>query len=619
MAENVTKEKGLVLTDDSHRRVVRVSVPRDTYTKVKGKIEASAKADVETKRKLDKDKVYSRTKPDEDYFSKEYQGEVGLLPPPYPFDKLFLYYEWSDTFRSCVNVMKVNCHSFGHSLRFLGDDRTEKDQPKAKASRQKVESFLKQVNHEEDFSQLAMKVREDYEVTGNGAVEVVENEANEIEALYHVPIRQLRMSGVPKTPTEVKVKFLRDGKIVVLTRKRYFRVYCQKIQTTGELTFYKEYGDPRVLNALTGDFLNDAQLNKMKRDEDGKLIKQTVGRGKKKQDFEEASSIIWLRQSFGGFAYGIPRWIGTLHQVLGRHNVHAINYNLVKRGGIPQLIVMVSGGTLTNESYNDFMSAIDEWATTEETWGKTVVLESVPETLGVEEKGSAKIDLKFTTEGRENDFMFEKYAKGCEDSHRKTFRFAPLYLGGTEDYNRSVAITSMKVSEQQCFQPERELFDTSVNLYILRMGLGIYDWEYKSNSPRILADDEYRLSFETFARNGCITLNDGIEMANTKFGLDMSKYKEPWGNYPIAFLLSMVQQGKLGDLDDILAEEAWGGQGAAQPQQLAASEVDKKLPFVKENLDKSFSDDDLRMYLILQEIGEALDGKSTISEENYSL
>lgn len=515
--------------------------------------------------KADSEDIYSRQPPDSDYFSGLYGRGLVIQPAYNPFN-MYIIYEKSDVLRWCVAAMKLNVVGFGHSLIFVGQDRvagteddvsnersslkdTPKDDPEAIAQKEKTESFLEMVNEDgQSFKTICLLCWEDYEVVGNAAMEVVKNAINEIESIYHLPIKFVRKTVKPDVPIYVDVTFIRNGKPIKLRRRRYFRTFIQQPTRKASPIYYKEYGDPRVLNSLTGEFVTDSAGQYVIDIDRARSIMQ----GKA---FEPASEVLWLQQNMGDEAYGVPRWVGGMFNILGRHSASVINYKLTTKGGIPPFIITVNGGTLTTESMKDLKTALQTWQTEgTDTWIRGVVLESTPESTGLDDKGTAQINIRWMTDGRREDVLFGNYGKDAETNVRKCFRFAPLYTGGTEDYNRAVAITAMRVTEQQAFQPERELFDEVINAKLLREGLGITLWKYKSNGPRIVGDDEFRMGFQAFAQYGAITLNDSIDMANAAFGLEMSKYTQKWGDFPFALLVELVRQGKLAELDDIVIE-----------------------------------------------------------------
>lgn len=504
---------------------------------------------------------FSRQQEDRDPFGIEgAQGQNALLVPTYSPVACFWTAERSDILQTCVRAYQSNIDGFGYRLNFLGQDRPTDNQPavgdrvisktdpEAVAQRQRMEDILLYSNHKQSFSTLRKLFRADYEYAGNGAFEIIRNQKRWIEAIYHAPIRFMRMGPLPDKPIMVQVKIMRGGKLQTFERPVYFRKYAQKLTAKGTITWFKEYGDPRVMDKATGAYVS---LSAYKRsiDKTGKVRHYRKVKGELTK-FVPASEILWIKQDFAGYPYGIPRWVAASMDILGRHYASYVNYRLIKKGGIPQVIVTVNGGVLTDESYNDLMDAFDEWASTTDTWTNVAVLESIPETIGLEDKGSAKIDLKFVSDSRKEDLMFGQYALNALNHVRNVFRLTPLYTGSTEDVNRATAISSMRVTEQQVFQPERDSFDEIMN-WVFRDGLGITLWEYKSNGPRITGDDEFRKGFDYFAKWGGMTINEAVEIANQSLGLEMSKFSQTWANYPIPIVLKLVELGQLGELEKI--------------------------------------------------------------------
>lgn len=568
------------------------------------------------------DQLYSRQPMEPDVFSAFY-GKSAILQPPYPFPNLFLIYEKSDALRWNIAAMRLNVVGFGYTLKFVGLDRipdteddiqgardlpenTYKKDPKAIAQKRKLEGFLKKVNEEgQTFKRVAKNLWEDYEVTGNAALECVRNQINEVESIYHLPIRYMRKCALPDDPIFVNVSFYRDGKIVELRRKRYFRKYVQQLPKKGQMVYYKEYGDPRIMNATDGEYVVDSNGNY--------VLDAAQALALKVDDstFEIASEVLWIQQDLGGEAYGIPRWVGGVSNVLGRSSVAALNYKLSTKGGIPPFLITVNNGTLTEESIRDLKDALATWQTEgTDTWVRGVILESTPESIGLEDKGSSKIEIKWMTDGRKDDIMFDKYGDKTETDIRRCFRISQLYTGGTQDFNRATSISAMRTTEQQVFQPEREDFDEIINTKLFEEGLGITLWSYKSNGPRIVGDEEFRLGFEAFAKYGAITLNDAIDMANAAFGLEMSKYNETWGNYPFMMILELIRQSKLSDLDKITKEDASTDEpvkdvgGGQNPMPLLPVPVGK----VETEIDLSkFTEKEIALYQDIKNVQSALE------------
>lgn len=362
-------------------------------------------------RKADEDSLNSRVSEETDPFLGSY-NKNGLLLAPYTFVNLYKIFEKSDALQVDVGAMVQNVHGFGYQFPFLGDDHTQKDTPEAQRQLQIVQDFFKMPNDDESMIKLSKRQRFDYEVLGNSALEAVRNVAGEVAMLNYLPTRSCRLSVLDSEPTEVTVRLPRGGRIVEVKRKKYFRRIAQtvRINNRNKLIWFKEFGDPRTLNFKTGEY---SQTTKY-----------------------PATEVLWFKQHFAGYPYGIPRYIGGVLEILGRTSAQYVNYDLFRNQGIPPMLIMVSNGLLTDESLQELEDTINSWRG-EEAFNRAALLEVTPEAMGLDDKGNAKIDIKFLHEYRKDDAMFQAYLKMTEFSIRKLFRLPPLYTGGTEEFNRA--------------------------------------------------------------------------------------------------------------------------------------------------------------------------------------
>lgn len=484
------------------------------------------------------DTIYKRQVDDiVDTFTTEVYEAHQLMSPPYLFSRLYLIYEQSDVLQECIDAMCENVDGFGYQLQFLGNDSIEQETAEVKSQYEKASNFFDLANDAESWMTIRKKMRKDFEVLGNGGFEVIRNRRSEIAMVYHIPFKTIRLTRILEsdTPIKVKVKIKRKGKDVEVVVKKYFRRFAQ-VKLTGEkIRWFKSFGDPRIMNALTGEFVSDAN---------GNLLK-----GKKYPKIP-ASEIIHFKNDFGGAAYGIPRWIGAVLDIIGRRNAQYVNYDLFNNQGIPPMIIMVSGGTLTDESILELENLVRGMRGASE-WNKVALLESNPESVGLEEKGSAKIELKNMAEYRKDDQMFDRYLKNTEKVIRHAYRLPPLYVGASEAFTHSTSKNARLVAEEQVFIPERKTIDEFINIQIVKKELNITMWSYKTNGPTIVGSEEISKGVETFSKAGGFTINHAIEMANEAFGLQMSKFSEVWANYPVPIVLKLVELGRLNELDTI--------------------------------------------------------------------
>jgi len=523
---------------------------------------------------------------DEDRFESLYVKNR-LIQPPYPFHRLTTVYEESDLLQGCIDAKIQNIDGFGYKLVFLGDDQ-DKDSPQAKQERVRLENFLDYANEEESWRTIRKKFRQDMEALGNGAFEMLRSRAGRIQLAYHAPFKDLRMSKQQTKPVTVTLPLQRDGKVINIKVKKYFRKYAQLGFTGKRLRWFKEFGDPRPMDATNGEYKSSNRSCK-----------------------KVASEIWHFKYHFGSEVYGLPKWIGAILQVMGKRYATFVNYDLFNNQGIPPLVVLVNNGTLSDESWED-LEAIIRGMRGVTNWNRVAVLESEAESAGLEDKGNAKIELKNLAEFRKDDLMFDKYMDRTTQDLRHSSRIPPLYFGDAKMFTHATAKASQTVGEEQVFIPNRQDFDEPWNAKITRNELGVTLWRMESKGPKVAGSNEISNAVEVFTKAGAISINNAIERGNEALGLEMSRIDAEWANFPLTLILELVKMGKtlkgmelLVEAEDRTIEDNVKQlDGKEQPSQLYLPGPAKK--FFKSDMFSNKEKQLYRMLLGLQTIAEDL-------------
>jgi PBSX family phage portal protein len=517
-----------------------------------------------------------------DQFEPFYASER-LLAPPYNFNRLYRIYEDADILQECVDAMKQNVDGFGYQMMFTGDDVKERETPQAKAELLKANNFFDYANETQSFATIRKLMREDYEVIGNGAFEIVRNRLQEVAMMYYAPFRNLRLGAMERKPVNIDVTIPRNGKPTTIKVGRYFRKFAQISALGGQnLRWFKAFGDPRMMDATDGVF--------KKNPADVKI---------------PATEILHFKIAMGNLPYGIPKWIGVVLDVMGRHSSQYVNYDLFESQGIPPMAILISGGTLTDESIDDLNALVRSMRGSEK-WNRVLVLETLVESVGLDEKGSAKVELKNLSEYRKEDLMFKDYQISTEETIRHRWRLPPMYTGSTESFTHATAKSSKEVAEEQVFIPERAEFDEVVNNTIVNPELKLTLWKYKTNGPKMVGAEEISVGVKTFADAGAFSANNAIQMANEAFGLSMSKFDKPWANYPIPIILELVKAGRLIGLEEISKDLA---PVSNTLQQITGANPQKQITLLPEQIQKSdfFSEEEKTLYKRLRTIQLAVE------------
>ena len=251
-----------------------------------------------------------------------------------------------------------------------------------------------------------------------------------------------------------------------------------------------------------------------------------------------------LEFAIGTEPYGTVRWIGQVLGVDGSRRAEMLNNNYFINGRHTPLMIMVKGGTLSDESFaklqqyiNDIKGEAGQHAfivlETEATDGRT----------DFDQQQRPEIEVKDLASILQKDELFQDYLDNNRRKVQSAFQLPDLYVGYTTDFNRATAQTAQEVTEEQVFQPERKSLAWAINNRLLN-GYGFHFVEAYFLEPDISnPDDLYKLL--TVANNaGGVTPNFAKRIVYEAYGEVAEDYTEDWGDVPLAY--SKTQGGGSG-------------------------------------------------------------------------
>lgn len=461
--------------------------------------------------------TFSRQTTYEDPFATVYAANEKILKPTYDPGKLFEIYEESGVVRACTEAVVDNVDGYG--FRFVPVGGSELDLDESAMEEKKIlYDFFKSPNGIDSFRTIRESMRRDWEVTGNGYIEVVRDKAGRPHMLFWVDAKRMRLLPIDKEIVEVKVNLIRNGKETTSTILRQFRRYVLLNDDNTTLTYFKEYMDPRPMDATTGEYLEDYEI-----DDDTVL----------------ASEILHFKE--GNAAYGVPRWIGTSLTAMGTNSAEYVNYDLFDGQAIPPLIITVSGGELTDESFDDLLTLLKR-SKGAQNFHKVILLEA--ESTSVTQDGKSAnpvVSVQDLMAFRKEDSLFSSYLKdGREAIRMYGFRLPGIFVGDHTGVNFSTAKVSRELAEEQLFIPLRRKFDDIINNTIVR-DLGGKNFMFKSDGPVIKSSQDVISIFPQLLKSSVFSLNELVQYTNENFGLNVKPYEEDWADLPVGVLLAMFQ------------------------------------------------------------------------------
>jgi PBSX family phage portal protein len=329
------------------------------------------------------------------------QGKV--VETPFDLVGLTAMPEESSILSQCIGAYEVNIDSFGHDYIYIGPEE-QKDSKPVKDERKRLGNFFKMINPRESFPSLRRKIRRDYETTGNAYFEVLRDLKDEVSILEHLPAHSIRLGPLDKDPIEIEIKMVSsDGEIVKKKTHRWFRRFVQIVDR--KKVWFKEFGDPRNIRATDGKVVDDLP------------------------EEEQATEVYHFKQYSARTPYGVPRFIGNLPAIRGSRRSEIVNLGYFNRNAIPPMLVMVSGGGLTESSFQKVEKYFKEEAGGLNNYHTVLILEAVPHGTGMDDKGAVHITTKSLQEARLHDALFQDYDQKNMRKVRSSFRLPPIYLG----------------------------------------------------------------------------------------------------------------------------------------------------------------------------------------------
>lgn len=447
-----------------------------------------------------------------------------IIEPPFDLNNLSLIPEESPIVGPCIDAMITNVDGYGWDLEYVGP-KGQEELPEVLDEKNRITDLIETINPRESFLSLRKKLRRDYEATGNGYLEVIRSLKGEIKWLEHLPATTMRLAPLDKEPQKITVKKLgSSGRMIEKDGFVIFRRFLQIVDR--KRAWFKEFGDKRSVRAADG------------KNAEGEISAE-----------DQANEVIHYRQYSSRTPYGITRYMGNMPSIRGGRMSEIVDVRYFERNCIPQMAVLVSGGGLSKESFQQIEKALTESGGIEKFWG-VMVLEAVSSGGGaVDEKGAVKIEMKSLQGDRLEDAQFLKYKEECLRNTRSSWRLPPLHVGRCEEYSYAVAQAARITAEEQVFMPERRAFDEVINLQIFR-DMEIKYWQFFSKGPSIADMKTYMQAVESFSTIGAMTPNTAIMLANELLDIDMQKVTQPWGDLPFSIVERLAERGQLAGLGE---------------------------------------------------------------------
>ncbi|MBO5610581.1 MAG: phage portal protein [Eubacterium sp.] len=410
----------------------------------------------------------------------------------------------------CIRAYKNNIAGFGVEVKYSGDfDETDE----TKKEWDTLQRILDLLNFDMDTKEIFENAITASETYGIGYLEVIRNTDLEVVGLEFVedtPSVDMTYPIEPYVDCEVSYK----GEMI--TRQKKFKKYRQTIN--GRTVYFKEFGDPRVMDKRNGNYI----------EENGKL-----------ELSYQANELFEIK--IGDGYYGTPRWLGACITIDGAYRAENLNNNYFRNGRHTPLMIIVRGGTLSEESYNKLQEYMND-IKGENGQHAFMVLEAESNETTVDFEGNSQpnVEVKDIANILQKDELFQDYQENARKKVQSAFLLPDLYVGYTTDFNRATSQTAMEVTEKQVFQPERKRLAWMLNNKLLN-GYGFKYVEAEFAEPDITNPDDIQKLLNITERAGGLTMNEAKALTAEVLGKEAEDYPGTFdmndiGNIPLAYL-----------------------------------------------------------------------------------
>lgn len=471
-----------------------------------------------------------------DPFADVYETN-GLIEPPYtPLDFAKMP-ETSNMLQPLIDAYKTNIVGFGYSFKYNIDmesqdiDQAMKD--RAKKEWMALDMFYGYCNFDQTFVEVNKKMIDDRERIGWGCIEVIPRGNGLPGGFEYIPAHTIRMSKVNPDVQQIPVMAVGvDGKQVKITFAKRFRKFCQIREVDDNRVWFKEFGDPRRMDKLTGKF-------EIEMDGAGKPVTTTI------LPENEATSLMYFPIHVPYSPYGVPRWLGNLLSILGSRKSEELNYNYFSKGKHIPMAILVKNGMLTKSSIDELKNYSNQLSGVDNAHGYLIIeAEGFDQGEGFDEKAGPPVDIKLQplTQVIQHDALFGEYDSRNRDKIRSSFRLPPIYTGESKDYTRATADTARAIAEEQIFNPEREELAHKYNRSI-NSATGIRYVELYFKGPNLTNKVELAQAVDIYAKAGALTPNMLIQAVSELLGLEFEPIIDAWGNVPMPLSIEFIRAG----------------------------------------------------------------------------
>jgi len=383
----------------------------------------------------------------------------GVVNPPHPLDSLIKLYEMSAPHYAAVNAKVANIVGLGYklvennltkqNLQSLDGNpkKLAKVQDKLNSHRVDVLAAIEALNEEDPFTETLIRVWRDYEVTGNGYIEIGRKRDGSLGYVGHVPAQTMR------------VRKDRGGFVQI---------------SSNRAVFFRNFGDTNKSNPIAG-------------------YQQTQYAN------TTPNEIIHIKKySPTSTYYGVPDIISAQQAVAGNELAAQYNLDYFNNKAVPRHIITLKGATMSPTARAELIRFFETGLKGQS--HRSLFVPLPPDTPG----NSVELNIEPVETGN-MDASFDKYRRSNTTEILMVHRVPISKISISDSASLALAKDADKTFKEQVCQPEQRIFERRVNRII---ALLTDAFDFKLNEMSLTDANTQSQIDERYVKNGVWLANE---------------------------------------------------------------------------------------------------------------
>lgn len=384
----------------------------------------------------------------------------GVVTPPHSLEALCEIYEVSGPHYAAVNAKVANIVGLGYKLvettktkRMLEElDGNEKKLKRARKNidldRDELMQRLEDCNEDDSLVETLIRVWRDYEVTGNGYVEIGRKLDGTIGYIGHIPAQTIR------------IRRKRDGFVQLSGNKSQF---------------FANFGAGR-----------DPETGRKKN------IPNPIGN-------DRPNELIHIKKYTPTSSYyGVPDVVAAQQAVAGNEFSSRFNLDYFENKAVPRHLITLKGANLGPQAQADLLTFFETGLRGQNHRSLFIPLPG--------DDGLNKVEFNIEPiEAGTQDASFNNYRKANMNEILMAHRVPITKVSAGEGVNLAVARDADKTFKEQVCQPEQKIFEKKLNRIIKEFGDA---FELKLNEMTLTDANTQSQIDERMVKNGIWTANE---------------------------------------------------------------------------------------------------------------